>query len=185
MKDQQTEEYIKAWGAKEVPIALVRSGRIQPGHYRCFPVFGWVKQRQADWPVVGVHLAILPLNAEKTIGALSMDLPLTPKTERNVCAFLQDLCWDGRVWPYKDHGWPEGTEEEQDLLKLLRTVKLGATMTFPTDPEKGTRIVRIPVLHGKKKFHVAPFGTEVPVPRFMDELRDLAANPHPFVSDWT
>lgn len=183
MKDLQTQEYIRAWGIKDVPTAHVEHGKIPMGSHPAFALLGWVEQRKVGWPVVGLRLTVLTRELDKAIGALTMGLPLTPKSERHVCCFLQDLGWDGRVWPYKDHGWPEGTEEESALVSLLRTAKLGATLTFPSDPEKGTPTVKVPVTKRASTYSVAPFG-DVIVPKHLETLRSLAANPTPFVSDW-
>jgi hypothetical protein len=181
-KDLRTNEFIRAWGVKEVPTASVSHGTVRPGVYPAFAMLAWVEQRKVGWPVVGVRLTLLQHGLDKPAGGLTMGLPLTPKSERHVCCFLQDLGWDGRCWPYKDHGWPEGTPDEDGLLRLLKAAKLGATLTFPSDPEKGTPTVRIPVLQRSGTFSVAPFG-EV-IPRHLDALRTLAANPTPFKSDW-
>jgi hypothetical protein len=184
VKDLRTNEFIRAWGVKDIPTASVSHGTIRPGIYPAFALLAWVEQRKAGWPVVGLRLTLLAQHElDKPIGGLTMGLPLTPKSERHVCCLLQDLGWDGRCWPYKDHGWPEGTEDEDGLLRLLRTSKLGATLTFPSDPEKGTPTVQIPILQRSGPFSIAPFG-EVLVPRYLETLRDLAANPTPFKSDW-
>ena len=183
MKDPQTIEFTRAWGVKDVPTATVSNGTVRPGTYPAFALLAWVEQRKASWPVVGLQLTLLRHDMTSTIGGLTMGLPLTPKSERHVCCLLQDLGWDGRVWPYKDHGWPEDTPEGDGLLRLLRAAKLGATLTFPHDSEKGTPTVSFPVLKRSGTFSVAPFGEEI-VPRHLDALRTLAANPTPFRSDW-
>jgi hypothetical protein len=100
-----------------------------------------------------------------------------------VCQFLEHLGWDGRVWPYKDHGWPETTEEEEVLLALLRTAKLGATLTFPPQAP-GTPALLIPILDRSKPYSVFPFPYETPLPRRLEELRILANDTTPFKSDW-
>lgn len=182
--DPQTQEYIRAWGIKDVPTATVEYGKIPLGDHPAFALLGWVEQRKTGWPVVGLRLTVLNQTLDKAIGSVTMGLPLTPKSERHVCCLLQDFGWDGRVWPYKDHGWPEGTTEEAGLASLLKTAKLGATLTFPSDPEKGTPTVRLPVLKLKGTFSVAPFG-DVTIPRHLEALRSLAADPTPFVSDWS
>lgn len=184
LPDQKTREYIRAWGVQHVPTAEIVLGSFPLGTYPSMAILGWVEQRKVGWPVVGVRLSVLNDTRTQAIGSLSMALPLTPTSERHVCCFLQDLGWDGRVWPYQDHGWPEGTTDEEGMLKLLKRVKLGATMTFPANPEFGTPTVLVAVTKRKGSFSVAPFGEEV-IPRHLDALRTLAANPTPFKSDWT
>jgi hypothetical protein len=181
--DARTQEFIKHWGKADMPTARVSHGTVPPGDYPAFALLGWVEQRKVGWPVVGLRMTLLNLEMNRSVGGLTMGIPLTPKSERHVCCLLQDLGWDGRVWPYKDHGWPEGAAEEMDLLGLLRAAKLGATMTFLSDPEKGTPTVRMPVLKRSGSFMVAPFGDEI-LPRHLEALRSLAADPTPFKSDW-
>lgn len=183
MQDPQTQEYIRIWGAKDVPTATVSHGTLRPGLHPAFALLAWVEQRKVGWPVVGMRLTVLTHGMDEACGGITMGLPLTPKSERHVCCLLQDLGWDGRVWPYKDHGWPEGTEDEQGLLKLLRASKLGATLTFPPQAS-GTPTVKIHVAKRSGPFQVAPFG-DVIVPRYLDALRTLAADPTPFKSDWS
>jgi hypothetical protein len=182
MPDPMTQEYLKVWGAKEMPVAEVTHGKVYIGDHPAFALVGWITQQGVGWPAVGLQMTLLTPEMDKAIGGLSLGLPLSPKTERHVCCLLQDLGWDGRVWPYKDHGWPEGTNDEPGLLRLLKVAKLGATLTFPTQ-EKGTPTVKIPVLKRSGTFMVAPFG-EVLVPRHLEALRSLAADPTPFKSDW-
>jgi hypothetical protein len=181
--DQQTKDYIQAWGVQDVPTASVSHGKFPLGRYHAFALLGWVKQRKANWPVIGLQLTVLEQGGIKAIGGLTMGLPITPKSDRQVCLFLEDLGWDGRVWPYKDHGWPEGMEEEPGLLSLLRTAKLGATLTFPPCAQ-GTPTVSIPVHHRSKPFSVAPFVEQFSDPQYLNELRLLANDPTPFASDW-
>jgi hypothetical protein len=180
--DKKTQEFIKHWGKPHVPTARVSHGTLAPQDYPGFALLGWVEQRRVGWPVVGLRLTLLNSTRTKAVGGLTMGIPLTPVSERHVCCLLQDLGWDGRVWPYKDHGWPEDSPAAAELLSLLRTVKLGATMTFP-EGEDGTPTVCIPVLKRSGAFQVAPFSDTI-VPRYLEALRSLAADPTPFKSDW-
>jgi hypothetical protein len=183
MKHQATQEFTRLWGAKEVPTAEVAHGKFALGEYQMFSLLAWVQQRKATWPVVGVRLAVLNQEGTGVAGAITLGLPMTPNSERHVCRFLEELGWDGRVWPHKDHGWPEGTEDEAGLLTLLRTAKLGATLTFPPQAQ-GTPTVLVPILKRKGVYQVAPFTEGPVVPRHLEALRSLAANPSMFESDW-
>lgn len=177
-----TNQYLEAWGTKHVPTAEVVVGKLPIREYSVFALLGWVEQRPNTWPIVGVRLTVLSKEFDSIRGALNMGLPLTPQTERHVCGFLEDLGWDGRVWPWKDHGWPEATEHETSILDILRGAKMGATLTFPPQ-EIGTPTVNVPVLHSKKPYSVAPF-REGYVPKHLETLRTIAANPVAFRSDW-
>jgi len=182
VKDQRTQDYIKAWGRKDVPTAVVVDGAVRPGIYPAFVVLGWTASRKKHWPVVILRLALLSKTMAKSVGGLLMSLPFNPKTERHVCSLLQDFGWDGRVWPYKDEGWPAGTPDEDQIIKLLKTENLGATFTFPADPEKGIITLRVPVKKRRGPYAVALF--DKVLPKYLETLRELTADPAPFVSDW-
>jgi len=186
LRDKKAQEFLKLWGPKSMPTAKVVHGYVRPGRYPAFGLMAWVESRNG-WPVVGIQLAILRPELDRQTGGMVMSLPLLPKTERQVCGFLQELGWDGRVWPHRDHGWPEGTPDEASLLGLLKSAKLGATLTFPSVPDKGIPTVQVYVERSKGTFHIAPFeeetaSTEI---KHLDALRALAADPSPFKSDWT
>jgi len=182
-KHSRTQDFINQWGVRDVPTASVAHGKVNPGEHPMFALLAWVQQRRATWPIVGVRLAVLNKQRDKSIDGLTMGLPLTPNSERHVCCFLEELGWDGRIWPHLDHGWPEGTEHEQEFLGLLRTSQLGATLTFP--PIQGScPAVTVPVLKRSGVYLVSPFSDGPVVPRHLETLRTLAANPKPFESDW-
>lgn len=183
MADQLTKDFIKAWGASEVPTASLVHGKLPIGEYAAFALLAWIEQRKNGLPIVGMQLTVLGAELDEVAGSVTMGLPLSPTTERHVCCFLEDLGWDGRCWPYRDHGWPEGGEDEPGLLSLLKRAKLGATLTFPPHAQ-GTPTVLIPVFHRTRPFSVAPFYHVPPVPTHLENLRSLAIDPIPFKSDW-
>jgi len=180
MKDKRTEEYLKVWGSQNMPTACVTEGSIRVGLYPTFVLLGWVEPHHLG-PIVALRLAILSKTMNNSIGGMVLSLPCNSMTERHVCSLLQDFGWDGRVWPYKDHGWPEGTPNEEQLLALLKKANLGATLTFPSTDE-GTPVYHMPVKKKKDSYMVAPFGNIVP--KHLDMLRELTNNPAPFKSDW-
>lgn len=180
--DKRTRDFLKLWGPQEMPTATVSNGVIRPGTYPAFAMLGWVESGPGGWPSIGLLLALRRSEVSRQAGTLTMGLPLCPKTERHVCGLLQDLGWDGRVWPYKDHGWPEGTADEQPLLQLMKNGKIGATFTFPSDPDKGVPVIPVHVAKIRDTFHTAPFSETLP--RYLDELRAYGTDPAPFKSDW-
>lgn len=185
-KDPITEAYRLQWGAEYLPTAAVTHGKFPAiDSYPCFAILGWVEPRQNSWPIVGLHLSVLNHALDKVIGGLNLGVPLAPLTERHVSCLLEDLGWDGRIWPHDDHGWPEGTEEEAGLSSLLKKAKMGCTLTFPPQAQ-GTPTVQIPLLTTKpnKAFAVAPFVDAPKVPKLLEVLRKLAVDPSPFKSDW-
>jgi hypothetical protein len=181
-EDSKTKAFVKLWGSGDVPTAQVSHGSLRPGTYPAFALLGWLEARKG-WPIVGLRLALVPEHQRTEQTGLTMGLVVSPKTERHVCSLLQDLGWDGRVWPYKDHGWPEGTQDETPMLGLLKTAKLGATLVFRPDPEKGVPTVPIWVGRRNGPFLTAPFG-EITTVKYLEELRALATDQTPFKSDW-
>ena len=180
-KDKTTKQYLNTWGPKDTPRGLITEGSLRPGFYPGFALLGFVQERENDWPVVLVHAALMK---GKTLGGgMLLSMPFNPRTERAVCWLLENLGWDGRLWPYKDHGWPEGTPDEAHFAELLKKVDVGASFTFPADPEKGTPTLRMYVGKRNGAFHTAPFyGT--PMPQHLEALRELVKDPIPFKSDW-
>ena len=90
------------------------------------------------------------MQGSRSIGALTIALPLTAETESKVLERLLDLGWDGRVWPYDNDGkWPEGTPDKDQSIGLLQRVGLASTMTFA--PVEGKGFPTIPVYVVKKK----------------------------------
>ena len=182
-KHTRTQEFLQQWGPREVPTAEVSHGKLRTGEYPMFALLGWVQPREANWPVVGLSLTTLSKAGDRAIGGLTLGLPLTPRSEHHICRLLEAFGWDGRVWPHQDHGWPEGTDDEAGLLGLLRTARLGASLTFPPHPQ-GTPTVTIPVLKTSGVYSVAPFLEGPVMPQRLETLRALAADPRPFLSDW-
>lgn len=181
-KDRLTKQYLKAWGKKDTPTGYITDGDVRPGQYQGLALVGWTLERPNRWPVVILRLALLKSN-NQSHGGMLLSMPFTPKTERHVCGLVEGLGWDGRVWPYKDHGWPEGTDQEEPMLTLLKSIDIGATLTFPPSGE-GSPTVKVNVAQRAGVFSTAPFyGTAMP--KLLQDLRELAADPSPFKSDWS
>jgi hypothetical protein len=177
----------KPWG-HDPPTGLVIRGNVRSGYHPAFVLLGWVEARKNRWPVIILNLAVLSKALTKSIGNVLLSLPFTPNTERRICVLLQDFGWDGRVWPYKDEGWPSGTSDESQLLEMLKREKLGATLTFPSDPENGAVVRRVPVKKRKGAYPIAVFtdwDNSDTLPKYLESLRGLVANPSPFTSDWS
>jgi hypothetical protein len=180
-KDSKTAQYLRAWGSKDTPTGVLTDGKVRPGTYPAFAVMGWTEELHNRWPAVVLRLALMQRQSEVVIGGMFLYMPFSPRSERHVCATLERLGWDGRIWPHKDHGWPEGHDEEGTILELLQKAELGATLTFPNDPNVG--IPAIPIYVGKRvgcgTFHTAPYH-EAPMPKHLETIRQLTKDNSPF-----
>jgi len=181
--DSKTRKFIETWGRREVPTAQVAGDPIKPGDYSAFALLGWVEAK-AGAAIVGLQMAVLKEEPLTNMGLITIGMPVTPKTELHVNALLQSLGWDGRLWPYKDHGWPEGTEDEGQVVALISQAQLGCTLTFAPDPDQGQPMIPIHIAKSRDPFPLAPFELEVTeAPPHMEFLRDLIDDPSPFEPD--
>lgn len=171
--DSKTREFLRSWGRHEMPSAQVTGGSVAPGYYRAFAVLGWIEQRNV-FPVVGVQTILLRNQEDRNHGALTLGLPVTPKTELYVNALLQSFGWDGRVWPYdNDQAWPEGTADEPQVMGLLKKVGLGSTLAFPPNAERGIPTLRIHIAKRQGVFPLAPFEEIDSPPVHLERFREL------------
>ena len=69
----------------------------------------------------------------------------------------QSTCrgWDGRVWP-TDDGWPDGTDDEEQVLTLMEQASLRATLTFPPHEEHGHATLPVDVQRAQGPFLMPP-----------------------------
>lgn len=188
--DEKTRDYLKKWGRREVPTAQVQGGTIAPGMHQGFAAVGWIERRQGIMPFVGVHFMVLTKNTQepKPLGTLSLGLPVTKTTELLVNSFLHYLGWDGRVWPFdEDGGWPTESKLDAAQIRIMLSrvsPPVGSTLTFPSDPEKGMKVVPIPVFKRHSPYPWAPFE---PVPEeegapavHLARFRELCQDPYQF-----
>lgn len=181
--DSKTRKFMERWGRREVPTAQVAGEPIKPGDYGAFALLGWVEAKDGT-AIVGLQMAVLKEDPLTNMGLITIGMPVTPKTELHVNALLQSLGWDGRVWPYKDHGWPEGTDDEQQVVALVSQAELGCTLTFVPDPEQGAPMIPIHITKSRDPFPLAPFELEITEqPQHLEALRDLIDDPSPFAPD--
>ena len=178
--DRKTRKFMERWGRREVPTAQVAGDAIKPGDYQAFALLGWVEAKDGA-AIVGLQMAVLKMEPLTIMGHVTLGMPVTPKTELHVNALLQSLGWDGRIWPYQDHGWPEGTgEDEIQLVSLIMQAKLGCSLTF-VPQEEGPTMIPLYVAKSRDPFPLAPFELEVTEePKHLEVLRDLIDDPSPF-----
>jgi len=173
----KTHDIFKTWNALEKPVAQVTGGAVRSGVYRTLAVLGWIEKKPNELPKVGIQTIILKTNEDKHVGALTLGLPVTPKTERYINALLQTYGWDGRVWPHdEDGGWPEGSADRDQILGLLDKVNLDATLTFAPGP-KGVPAVRMNVTKSRGPFQLSPFDEIDSPPLHLLRFRDLVTDP--------
>lgn len=178
--DRKTRKFMERWGRREVPTAQVAGDAIKPGEYHAFALLGWV-EATAGAAIVGLQMAVIKEEPLTNMGLLTIGMPVTPNTELHVNALLQSLGWDGRIWPYQDHGWPEGTgDDETQLASLVMQAKLGCSLTFVPAGE-GPVMIPIHVAKSRDPFPLAPFDLSVVEElKHVDALRDLIDDPSPF-----
>lgn len=178
--DPKAREILRTWGQNETPTGLVTGGRIPQGEYRVLPILGWVEKKPNDLPRVGIQTIALRMNEDVHVGAITIGLPISERTERHAATLLQTMGWDGRLWPYdNDKKWPEGTTDEDQVNGLLKRLGLSSTMTFPSDSEQGARASRILVTKSNGPFAIAP--TEIDEhPPLLERLRGLVGDPSVF-----
>lgn len=175
--DPKAREILRSWGPNETPTGQVTGGDIRPGEYRALAILGWIEKKPGDLPRVGIQTVVLRLNEDKHIGAVTIGLPVSPRTELYVNAFLQTLGWDGRVWPYdNDKKWPEGSDDEEQVTGLLKRVGLSSTLTFPSNPDQGAPAVRIHIAKSHGAFAIAPTEEVDSPPVHLERFRALVAD---------
>lgn len=177
----KTHDVFKTWLPIETPIAQVTGGMVRAGTYRTFAVLGWIEKKFGQLPKVGIQTIILHAVHNKHMGALTLGLPVSPKTELYVNALLQTFGWDGRVWPHdEDGGWPEGSNDRDQILGLLDKVNLDATLTFAAGPQ-GVPAIRMNILKSRESFMLSPFDEINSPPVHLERFRALVADPSIFV----
>jgi hypothetical protein len=183
--DDKTREYLKKWHRNEVPTAQVTGGDVTPGIYRGLACLGWF-ERRGPFAICGVHFVLMHNQADKAFATLSLALPVTKNTELLVNSFLHLVGWDGRVWPYDaDGGWPEKTEDEEQVRTMLDKLKprISATLTFPPSG-RGATCLNLPVVKRSSPYPLAPFepvpdDQETPIVH-INRFRELCLDPSPF-----
>lgn len=180
--DATTRKFLESWGRRETPTAQVTGNPIKPGKYRAFAILGWVEKKHGA-AIVGLQMIVVRETPFENMGTITVGLPVTPKTELYVNALLQTLGWDGRIWPYKDHGWPEGTSDEEQVVALVQQAELGCTMTFVPDPEQGLPMIPMHIAKAQEPFPLAPFTEIDSPPVHLKAFRELVADPSPFAPD--
>ena len=183
--DEKTRDYLRVWGRRETPTAQVTGGKVNPGTYRGLATLGWMAH-QGPVPVCGVHFLVLQNQAYTPMATLSLAMPVTKKTELHINSFLHYVGWDGRVWPFDDDGgWPgKDTADAKNLRDFLMKTKMGSTLTFPAEAEKGARLITLPIVKRSAPFPLAlfePVPDDEPAPvEHLERFRDLCKDPSPF-----
>lgn len=183
--DKHTRHVINTLGETRTPLGVILEGNVHPGLHHGFATLGWTHTRENTWPLVILNMALFRNIDSNPVGKMNLVLPFSPGTERYVSTVVEACGWDGRIWPYKDHGWPEGSEHEEDFLWILKEIGLGSTMTFPVDREEGIPAIPIHVAKRHGPFRTAPYIEDPRPVKYLQHLRELATDPTLFSSDWT
>lgn len=172
----------KPEGHHKLPTGEVVSDPIK-GDFLAIPLFGWVSLRnKTDTPLVMLTvLLIRSLEDPQPRGTLRIELPVFEDTEAATVAALERFGWDGRVWPVDD-GWPAGSEDDEtQLLSLMDSAGLRATMTFPPG-EEGIQAQPVSVQRARGPFLMPPLPEPAKPPStvLIEKLQQLCANPKLF-----
>lgn len=158
------------------------------GTFAALPLFGYVSLRnRTNIPLVMLTVLLLKGDEEggeaslRPRGTLNIEFPIYPETMDATVNMLDKLGWDGRVWP-NDEGWPTGDATvEPEVIALMESAKLRATMTFPPSPQ-GNATMPVNVERAQGPFLMPPL-TEPEGPvnaEKKDKLRLLCENPRLF-----
>lgn len=160
---------------KKLPVGEVIDKPVAKGRYLALPLFGYVALRdKVNTPLVMVTCLLMPgPAAPDPRGAIKIELPVIEETEMATVACLERFGWDGRVWP-GEPGWPEDTDDEENIRALLEQAGLAATMVFPSG-DKGTKTQTVEVQRAKGPFLMPPLPkpNEDPDPHKVERLREL------------
>lgn len=167
---------------RKLPVGTIVSSPIK-GDFLALPLFGWVAKRaQVDTPLVMVTTLLMrSLEDPQPRGTLQIELPVMEETELATLAALVRFGWDGRVWPIDD-GWPTGAEaDEEQLLALMESATLRATMTFPPG-DNGVQAQSVSVQRARGPFLMPPLPEPEGEPdqAKLLRLRQLCENPRVF-----
>lgn len=170
---------------QRLPVGQIKSDPIK-GDFQALPLFGWVSQRaEVKTPLVMLTTLLMRSSTDPTpAGTLNIELPIFPETELATLALLEELGWDGRVWPIDD-GWPTGdVNHEEMIIALMDQALLRATLTFPPNEERGARTFPVSVQRAQGPFSMPPLPelppSWTPDERKLERLRQLCADPKVF-----
>lgn len=151
------------------------------GEFQGLPLFGWVATRaKTEVPLVMIVLLLMRGTEEPVPrGTLQLEIPVIPgENELAVVATLEQLGWDGRVWP-TDDGWPDGTDDEDQVRTLMEQATLRATLTFPPHKDHGHATLPVDVQKAQGPFLMPPLPQpeDPPSEALTAKLRQLCENP--------
>lgn len=151
-----------------LPVGQIMSEPVK-GDFLALPLFGWVSVRAGTkTPLVMLSTLLVQPTPDDPVlrGTLNIELPVLPETEAATLAALERFGWDGRVWP-TDDGWPQGSEADMEqLVMLMDSAGLRATLTFPPSAQ-GAKAQTVSVQRARGPFLMPP----LPEP----EAADIAA----------
>lgn len=164
---------------RKLPVGQVMTQPLK-GEFRGLPLFGWVAMRaKTDTPLVMLGILLMrEVEGElRPRGTLQIENPIFEDTELPTVALLEQLGWDGRVWPIDD-GWPQGEADEEQVLALMEQAGLRATMTFPPG-EQGHAMIPLNVQRAQGPFLMPPWEepTQEPSQYLVDKLRLICGDP--------
>ena len=182
-QERRLKDYVRATPKEQLAYAHVTSTeKVRSGLYRFMPLIGCTRPKEGQ---VYLHLSGVLLRPfeSKHEGTMSWYAPLSDESLVPLAELLVALGWDGRVWP-NDAGWPDGDDREAaGLEQLLKEGHLDASMVFPPDPKKGSKVINV-LVGGSDPFPMPldlEQGDRALVPSsILDRLQALMADPGVF-----
>ncbi len=146
------------------------------------PMLGWIEPMEV--PSLFLSGALLKIGDQAYAGSASWRVPITPGNGDAPLVLLASLGWNGMLWP-EGAGWPTGFKEEDGLHLLLQRAPIANTFSFPPDPEKGNRVLKVLVSKTGGSCLQPPDVAEdhriEPNEAMRQKLAQLAADPSPFM----
>jgi hypothetical protein len=166
---------------RKLPVGQVQTSPVR-GSFLALPLFGWVAQRdKVGTPLVMLGCLLLRSATDaQPRGVFQIELPVLEETELATVAALERFGWDGRVYP-NDDGWPDGTDDQEQVEALMAQANLRATLTFPSGDD-GAQDQEIKIERSQGPFLMPPLPKpeEDPNPQLVERLKQLCADPQIF-----
>ncbi len=146
------------------------------GEYIAIPLLGWFARRlKTRIPLVMIRFMLFDADTMPS-GIFQVEFPVYPETEHDTLRYLEDLGWDGRIWP-ENPGWPDGDEvESANLRATLETAGLSETLVFPPKAEgAATTAVKVVVERETGPFVMPALEKATGEEKHYDRFRELCS----------
>lgn len=185
-QERALERYVKRTPPEQVAQAIVSNLDLKPGPFRMLPLMACIRHNESGpLPYLMVFAGVLRNYQDEHQGSLSWRVPLNDQTVPTATRLLGAMGWDGRVWP-DERGWPDDVEQEASGLRvIMEESRLGQTLVFPPDAERGSRVLPFLLSRSRGRGFVLPVEYSLPEdaevrPELEARLRALMQTPELF-----